>query len=67
MLDFPAVATSTHAISPKTIYLAALYEREFSLVYFDSLIAAEATEHDASVVSSDRELERVPGMRRLPL
>jgi predicted nucleic acid-binding protein len=67
MLDFPGVVSSTHIVGPRTIYLAALYEEQFSLGYFDSLVAAEATEHDGAIVSTDRELEKVPGLRRVPL
>jgi len=67
MLDFPAAVSSTHPIGPGTVYLAALYEQQFGLDYFDSLIAAEATEHDGEVVSSDREFDRIAGLRRVPL
>jgi predicted nucleic acid-binding protein len=67
MLEFPSTVTSVHCPGPQTIYLAALYEEEFGLDYFDSLIAAEAAEHDSSVITSDREFERIPGLRRIPI
>ena len=64
-IDFPRVSTSMHPISPKTFYLASLYEEQFGLDYFDSLLAAEASEHDGAIVSTDREFERIPGLRRV--
>jgi predicted nucleic acid-binding protein len=65
--DFPNIGRSIHRVSPTTFYLAALFEEEFRLDYFDALIAAEATEHDGIVVSSDRELDRIPNLRRIRL
>ena len=35
-LDFPGAVASVHPVTPKTLYLAALYEEEFALGYFDS-------------------------------
>ena len=32
-----------------------------------SLIAAEASEHDGAIVSTDREFDRIPGLRRVSL
>ena len=66
-LDFPGAVASVHPVTPKTLYLAALYDEEFALGYFDSLIAAEASEHDGTVVSTDREFDRIPGLRRVSL
>ena len=66
-VDFPRVATSVHPISPKTLYLASLCEERFGLGYFDSLLAAEASDHDGVIISTDREFERVPGLSRIPL
>jgi predicted nucleic acid-binding protein len=65
--DYPLAAKSINRISPSTIYFAALYEREFRLDYFDALIAAEATELDSAIVTSDREFERIPNLKRIPL
>jgi predicted nucleic acid-binding protein len=67
MKDFPDVASSVHPISPSTLYLAALNEREFGLDYFDSLMAAEAGQHDGAMVSSDRAFDTVPNLKRIPL
>ncbi len=67
MLEFPSTVASVHCPGPQTIYLAALYEEEFGLDYFDSMIAAEAAEHDSSVVTPDRDFEKVPGLRRIPI
>jgi len=67
MIDFPLAVTSVHPITPKTLYLAALYEEKFVLGYFDSLIAAEASEHDGAIVSTNREFDRIPGLRRVSL
>jgi predicted nucleic acid-binding protein len=67
MKDYPNVAFSVHRISPSTLYLAALHEREFGLDYFDALIAAEAAEQDGEVVSSDRAFDSVPNLKRFPL
>src|ERR1700758_4187601 len=53
MKDYPNVASSVHPVSPSTLYLAALQEREYRLDYFDALIAAEAAEHDGEMISSD--------------
>lgn len=66
-IDFPRVATSVHPITPRTLYLGSLYEERFGLDYFDSLLAAEASEHDGAMVSTDREFDRIPGLRRIPL
>jgi predicted nucleic acid-binding protein len=66
-LDFPGAVTSVHPVTPKTLYLAALYEEKFALGYFDSLIAAEASEHDGTIVSTDREFDKIPGLRRVSL
>jgi predicted nucleic acid-binding protein len=65
--DYPDVASSVHPVSPATVYLAALHEREFSLDYFDALMAAEAAEHDGEMVSSDRAFDVVPNLKRVPL
>ncbi len=67
MKDYPGVASSVHPISPSTLYLAALDEQEFGLDYFDSLMAAEAAEHDGEMVSSDRGFDAVPNLKRIPL
>jgi len=46
--------------------LASDIEGKLGLDYFDSLVAAEALEHDGAVVSSDRKFDRVPGLKRMP-
>jgi len=67
MKDYPDVASSVHPVSPATLYLAALHEREFRLDYFDALMAAEASEHDGEMVSSDRAFDAIPNLKRVPL
>jgi predicted nucleic acid-binding protein len=67
MLEFPSTASSIHCLGPQTVYLAALYEEQFGLDYFDSMVAAEAAEHDSSIISSDREFEKIPGLRRISI
>ena len=65
--DYPRSASAVHAVSPSTFVLASGVEGRLGLDYFDSLVAAEALQHDGRVVSSDREFDRVPGLKRIPL
>jgi predicted nucleic acid-binding protein len=67
MKDYPEVSSSVHPVSPATLYLAALHEREFHLDYFDALMAAEAAEHDGEMVSTDRAFDAVPNLKRIAL
>ncbi len=63
--DFPAAAEAVHRITPATLYLAALHERDFDLDYFDACVAAEAWEHDGIVVSTDESFDVIPDLKRM--
>jgi predicted nucleic acid-binding protein len=65
--DYPSVASRVHQVFPSTFVLASRIEDSLDLDYFDSLIAAESVEHDGTVVSSDREFDRVLGLTRISL
>jgi len=67
LASYPRAASSVHHVSPTTFVLASSLEEQYGLGYFDSLIAAEAIQHDGQIVSSDRELDRVPGLQRISL
>lgn len=47
--------------------MAGQLETRFELDYFDALLASEALEHDGEVVSSDRQFDKIPGLRRVTL
>jgi len=66
LADYPA-RSSVHPISPPTLVLGALIERESGLGYFDSMLAAEALQLDGTIVSSDREFDKVNGLKRIKL
>jgi predicted nucleic acid-binding protein len=63
--DFPKVARAIHPVDPATFYLAAIFEAEFKLDYFDALMAAEAMQHDGTIVSADRAFDKVPSLKRI--
>ncbi len=65
--DFANIATAIHSVSPSTIAIAAQLESRFGLDYFDALLASESMEHDGIIVSTDREFEKIPGLKRIPL
>jgi len=65
--DYPRAATRIHQVCPSTLVLASTIEENSYLDYFDALIAAESVEHDGTVVSSDREFDKVLGLTRIPL
>ncbi len=65
--EFPRAGTAIKPVGPTTLYIAAGLEAGYGLGYFDSLVAAEALEFDGEVVSSDRDFDRIPGLRRIPL
>ena len=65
--EFPDVEDSVGRIDARTLYVAAALEEGFGLGYFDSLVAAEALAFDGKVVSSDRDFDPVPGLKRIAL
>lgn len=65
--EFPQSATAVHRITPATFFLAFSMQGEHRLDYFDTLVAAEAFEHDGKVVSSDREFDRLGSLTRIGL
>ena len=62
MKDYPNL--KIHPINPSTLYLTAMIEKDYDLEYFDAAVSAEALQHDATVVSTDKALERVKGLNR---
>lgn len=42
-------------------------QEKYGLTYFDSLVAASALAIDETIVSDDRDFDRVDGLKRLPL
>ncbi len=67
MDEFPKIDSAIRPVGPSTIYLAADIEAGYRLDYFDSLIAAEALAFDGELVSSERDFDVIPGLKRIPL
>ena len=67
LASYPRAASSVHPFNPTTFVAAANIEDTYGLDYFDSLIAAEAIQHDGQIVSSDRDFDKVPGLQRISL
>jgi predicted nucleic acid-binding protein len=65
--EFPEVETAVGRVKPRTMYVATSLEEGFQLGFFDSLIAAEALAFDGKIVSSDRDFDLVPGLKRIAL
>ncbi|MFQ6077150.1 MAG: type II toxin-antitoxin system VapC family toxin [Candidatus Bathyarchaeia archaeon] len=63
--DFPNSGVKVSKLSPSTLYLTARIEKEVGLEYFDAGVAAEALQHDGSVVSTDEAFDRVAHLKRL--
>jgi len=63
MKDYPRL--KVHGLTPETLYLAAMIEKDYGLEYFDAGVAAEALQCDAVVVSTDRSFDRVKGLTRI--
>jgi predicted nucleic acid-binding protein len=63
--DFPAMTDKILGLHPEIFYLLSRIEKEQGLDYFDAGVAAESLENDGVVISSDREFDRVPNLKRL--
>ncbi len=61
--DYPYAKVNN--LSPSTLYLVAKIEKEYNLDYFDACIAAEALLLDGIVVSTDKALDKVSGLKRV--
>jgi len=60
--DHPEAKTTQ--ITPTTLHLAAKIEKQYNLDYFDALVAAEALQLDATVVSTDTAFNKIPNLKR---
>lgn len=65
LTDFQEVGEKVLSPNPSTIYLTAKLEKELGMEYFDTGVAAEALQHDGTVVSTDPAFNKVSGLTRL--
>jgi len=54
-------------ISTDLIIKQAELEEKYNLSFFDSLIAASALSVDSIIISDDRDFDKIPNLKRIPL